>query len=96
MTQGGPDERAELVAELAKVAQLIAEPDQRKSFTGGDLPGTLDAAGVNLQIVPKEVVDTLAGLSDEELALLSRIGDSFARAGLVIGGPPEGRRVWFF
>jgi hypothetical protein len=95
VTRGGPDERAELVAELAKVVQLIAEPDQRKSFTG-DLAGTLDAAGVNLQIIPKEVVDTLAGLSDEELALLSRVGDSFASAGLVLGEIPSGGRVWFF
>jgi hypothetical protein len=95
MTQGGPDERAELVAELAKVVQLIAEPDQRKSFTG-DLAGTLDAAGVNLQIIPKEVVDTLAELSDEELALLSRVGERFASAGLVLGDVPYGGRLWFF
>jgi hypothetical protein len=95
VAQAGPDKRSELVAELAKVIQLIAEPGQRKSFTG-DSGGPLKGAGVNLQIIPKEVVDTLADLSDEELALLSRVGDSFAKAGLVMGGRPEGRRVWFF
>jgi hypothetical protein len=95
VTQVGPDERSELVAELAKVIQVIGEPDQRKSLTA-DLAGTLEGAGVNLQIVPKEVVDTLAGLSDEELALLSRIGDSFVSSGLVLGETPYGGRVWFF
>jgi hypothetical protein len=91
----GPYERSELLAELAKVIQLIAAPDQRKSFTG-DSRGTLEKAGVNLEVIPKEVVDTLAELSYDELALLSRIGESFARAGLVLEDLPDGGRVWFF
>jgi hypothetical protein len=95
MAQKGPHERSQLVAELAKVIQVIEAPDQRKSFTENPTRA-LERVGVNLQIIPSEVVDTLAGLSYEELGLLSRICDGFARAGLVMGEFPDGGRVCFF
>ena len=91
----GPRERSQLLAEIAKVIRLIGAPDHRKSFTG-DPRGTLEKAGVNLEVVPKEVVDTLSELTYEELALLSRIGESFTRAGLVMEEYPDGGPVWFF
>jgi hypothetical protein len=95
VAQTGPAERSEQVAELAKVVEIIGDPDQRKAFAG-DTEGTLEIAGVNLEIIPREVVDTLAGLSYEELGLLSRIGESFAHAGLAMGEFPDGGRVCFF
>ena len=95
MAQTGPDERAALVAELAKVVEIIGDPEQRKACAA-DTEGTLEIAGVNLDVIPGEVVDTLAGLSYEELGLLSRIGESFAGAGLAMGEFPKGMRVCFF
>ncbi len=95
MAEIGPDERPAVVAELAKVIQIIADPDQRRTFAG-DASGTLEVAGVNLQALPKEVIDTLTGLSYEELGLLSRVCESFAGAGLVLGELPDGGRVCFF
>jgi hypothetical protein len=83
------------VAELAKIVDIIGDPDQRKAFAA-DTEGTLEIAGVNLEVIPREVVDTLAGLSYEEVGLLSRISESFAGAGLALGEHPDGGRVSFF
>ena len=95
MAQTGPVERSAQVAELAKIVDIIGDPDQRKTFAA-DTEGTLEIAGVNLEVIPGEVVDTLAGLSYEELGLLSRISESFAGAGLALGENPDGGRVSFF
>jgi hypothetical protein len=95
VAQTDPAERSALVAELAKVAEIIGDPDQRKALAG-DTERTLETAGVNLSVIPGEVVDTLAGMSFEELGLLSRIGESLAGAGLAMGEFPKGMRVWFF
>jgi hypothetical protein len=95
VAQTGPDERAALVSELAKVVEIIEDPEQRKAFAA-DTEGTLEIAGVNLEVIPGEVRDTLAGLSYEQLGLLSDIGKSFVGAGLVLGELPRGMRVWFF
>jgi hypothetical protein len=95
VAQTGPAEREALVAELAKVVEIIGNPEQRKACAG-DTEGTLELAGVNLEVIPGEVVDTLAGLSYEELGLLSRICESFADAGLALGEFPKGMRVCFF
>jgi hypothetical protein len=95
VAQTDPAERSAQVAELAKVVEIIGDADQRKALAG-DTEGTLEIAGVNLEVIPREVVDTLAGLSYEELGLLSRIGESFADAGLTMGEFPDGGRVCFF
>jgi hypothetical protein len=95
VAQTDPAERAEVVAELAKIVEIIGDPGQRKAFAA-DTEGTLETAGVNLEVIPKEVVDTLAGLSHQELGLLSRISESFADAGLAMGEVPDGGRVSFF
>jgi hypothetical protein len=84
-----------LVAELSKVIQVIGRPDQRKSIPG-HAGEALERAGVNVKLIPKEVVGTLNDLDENQLSLLSRLGDSFTKAGLVLGEVPEGGRVWFF
>ncbi len=90
-----PGERQAVVTELAKVIQIIEDPDQRRTFLE-DPNGTLEKQGVDVGIVPRQVVDTLGGLSFDELGLISRVSGDFASAGLALGEYERGGRVCFF
>jgi len=87
-----------VVSELAKMAEVLRESGTRNSFME-DPKGALERAGVNTAAIPSSVLDTLSGMTDEELGVVVRFNDALVNAGVVIEGPddePDGGRVGFF
>jgi len=96
--QGGccistPEGFSEAAIELQKLAGLIADPVQRKAFAA-DPNGTLDLSDVNPEAIPEEVLDTLKGLSQEELRLLASFNATLIDAGLSVD-VGKGNRIGF-
>ena len=87
------------VGELAKVARVIRDPETRRSFKG-DRKGALDRAGVDMGAMPSSVIDTLSGMTPDELAAVIRFNDAMVDGGLSVvaegSGKPGGDRVAFF
>ncbi len=90
-----PSEREALVSELAKLIEIIQDSPQRRTFLE-DPRGTLEKHGVDLDVVPEKVLDTLGGLSYEELGVVVKVCEDFAEAGLTLGEFERGGRVCFF
>jgi hypothetical protein len=67
--------------EVRKLAAVIADPRQRKSFAR-DPDKTLADAGVDVGKLPGPVRDTLYDLTHEELRALSRVKASLLEAGV--------------
>ena len=76
-----PEDPTQAAAELKKLADVIADPGQRKSFAA-DPDGTLDRVDVKPEAIPENVLSTLKGLSQEELRVLSRLNSSLLESGL--------------
>ena len=76
-----PEKPEEAAAELKKLADVIADPGERKAFAE-DPDGTLDRIDVNPDVIPDEVLSTLKGLSHEELQALTRLNSSLVASGL--------------
>jgi hypothetical protein len=66
--------------EIAKLGDVISNPELRKSFAN-DPHGTLQNAGIDKDQIPSEVMDTLSGLTPDELAVLDRVRTSLHSAG---------------
>lgn len=73
----------EAATELAKFVDLIADPVQRKAFDS-DPDGTLDRSDVNPEAIPENVLNTLKGLSQQELRLVARLNFRLIESGLSI------------
>ncbi|MGH2572038.1 MAG: hypothetical protein ACRDGU_00865 [Actinomycetota bacterium] len=86
-----------MASEVAKLAQIIGQADTRQSFKS-DMDGTLATAGVRRDRLPPQALDTLNGMTIEELQLLAGISQRFIDAGLSIDVPVETQRyrVMFF
>jgi hypothetical protein len=96
MQYAGPVKGPPVVAELAKIAQVLRDMKSRQSFVD-DPKAALDRAGVNMKAVPSSVVDTLSGMSQDELGAVIRFNDALVEGGLVTEAPePDGARVSFF
>jgi hypothetical protein len=67
--------------EVRKLAALIADPRQRKSFAR-DPDKALADAGIDVDRLPAAVRDTLYDLSYEELRAVSRVQASLRDAGV--------------
>lgn len=76
-------DRDQGAAELKKLADLITDPVQRKAFAS-DPDGVLAESDVNPDLIPQPVLDTLKGLSQEELRLLQRLHASLLASGLSV------------
>lgn len=74
-------ENPDAAGELKKLADVIADPAERKSFAE-DPDGTLDRVDVNPQAIPDNVLSTLKGLSQQELDALTRVNSSLLESGL--------------
>ena len=72
---------SEAAAELKKLADVIADPGQRKSFAA-DPDGTLDRVDVKPEAIPENVLTTLKGLNQEELRVLARLNSTLLESGL--------------
>jgi hypothetical protein len=84
----------EAATELAKLADLIADPVQRKAFDS-DPDGTLDRSDVNPEAIPENVLNTLKGLSQQELRLVARLNSRLIESGLSVD-VADGRRISCF
>lgn len=65
---------------IERLAYLIDEPAQRQRFAK-DPYGAAETAGLSLDDVPRELVDTLAGLTPEEWAVLDKVKAPLTQAG---------------
>jgi hypothetical protein len=96
MENTGPLRGSPVVGELAKVAQVLRQTETKKSFRQ-DRKSALEQAGVDLNAIPSSVMDTLGGMSDDELATVIRFNDALVDAGFAVEGPSEGPgKVCFF
>jgi hypothetical protein len=84
-------------AELAKVAAVVADKAQHASLKE-DPRGTLEKAGVNMNMVPESIVTALRDMTPDQLDALSRFNQALIDAGFVIGAPDDvgWGRVGFF
>lgn len=78
---GSPEGSSDAATELKKLADVIADPGQRKSFAA-DPDGTLDRSDVNPDAIPDGVLGTLKGLSQEELRALARLNSQLLDSGI--------------
>ena len=65
--------------EIIKLGQAITDPAFRDAVQD-DLDETLQRHGVNKDAIPQDVLDTLASLSSDELAVLARVKGVLERA----------------
>jgi hypothetical protein len=75
--------REAAIAMTTLVQNVISEPAGRRAFAK-DAHGAADAAGVDMSVLPQEVVDTLTGLSQAELRLLAELNETLTREGLYV------------
>jgi hypothetical protein len=87
MENQGPLKGPPVVADLAKVAQVLRdmegrefEEDRDRAFAG---------IGVDLSALPAPVVELLSQMSPEELSAVIRFNDALVQAGLVVEPPYE-------
>jgi hypothetical protein len=100
MEHSEPLKGSAVVAELAKLARLLRDPETRKSFMG-DSKAALQGGGVEMSAIPTSVLDTLSGMSHDELAAVIRFNDALVDAGLYVEaeggyGKPDAGVVGFF
>ena len=65
---------------IERLAYLIDEPAQRQRFAK-DPYGAAQRAGISLDDVPQDLVDTLAALTPEEWAVLDKVKAPLTQAG---------------
>jgi hypothetical protein len=65
--------------EILKLGQAILDPAFRDSIQR-DLDETLQRHGVDRDLIPQEVFDTLTTLSAEELAVLAKVKGALKKA----------------
>jgi hypothetical protein len=90
VTSINPDASAEGVEALARLTQVLDQADQRESFRD-DPAGTLQRAGVDMDRLPRELIEFLSSLSVDELALLSRHSKVLVDHGFFVDVPGVGR-----
>lgn len=71
--------------ELEKVMRMISEPSSRGKFKR-DAKGALREAGVTEGAIPDELVDTLNGMSAEELEVIAKLNTTMVQLGLTAEG----------
>jgi hypothetical protein len=88
-----------MVGELAKVARVLRDLESRKAFKG-DPRGALNRAGVDMGAIPSSIIDTLSGMTPDQLEAIIRFNDAGVDGGLSVvaegSGKPGGDRVAFF
>jgi hypothetical protein len=88
-----PGASAEALAALVELANVISDPDKRRSLAAAepaDTAATLQEMGVTVQYIPERVVSGLASASEQELEFLSRRNDDLVASGLNVEVPDKG------
>jgi hypothetical protein len=88
-----PGASDEALAALVELANVLADPDKRRSFAAAkpaDKAATLQEMGVTVQYIPERVVSGLASASEQELEFLSRRNDDLVGSGLYVEVPDKG------
>jgi hypothetical protein len=89
-----PEASPEAVAALARLAEILEQPDRRDSFVA-DPVGTLQQEDVTVEHVPRGLLDFLGSLSPDELAILSRHCKELVRSGFFVSVPGIGKVCFF-
>jgi hypothetical protein len=85
---------AAAVAELTRLADLLADRSKRPEFRKEPKKAMSDAGIVHAHI-PAGVIDLLKGLSDDELDLLGTIGDKLKDNDFAVDTPNVGK-IFFY
>jgi hypothetical protein len=88
-----PGASAEALAALVELANVLADPDNRRSLAAAepaDTAATLQEMGVTVQYIPERVVSGLASASEQELEFLSSRNDDLVASGLYVDVPDKG------
>jgi hypothetical protein len=88
-----PGASDEAVAALVELANVLADPDKRRSLAAAepaDTAATLQELGVTVQYIPERVVSGLGSASEQELEFLSHRNDDLVASGLYVQVPKGG------
>lgn len=75
--QQGRGDRAAAKALSQLVKKVLVPPEMRRAFQS-DPRGTLERAGIEADKLPPDILETLSGMSYEELSAVAGIGQGVA------------------
>jgi hypothetical protein len=95
MEQAGHLKGPRFVADLSKVSDVIRDMELRKSFMQDPI-ATLERAGCDVSQLSRDVIDTLSGMTDQELDAVIRFHDALCDADYIVEAESGDGRVCFF
>ena len=78
MTQSEFGGAARVVTDIAR--KVLADPEMRRTFAD-DPRATLQRAGIDAEAVPDRLLETLTGLSYDELGVVARMNETLVDIG---------------
>ena len=89
-----PEASPEAVAAVARLSQVVADPEWRRSFVADPIPA-LESANIVVAHIPQRLLESLQSLSEEELEVLARICPELVEAGFYVEVPDYGRVCYY-
>jgi hypothetical protein len=94
MATFNPEASPEAVAAVARLSQVVADPEWRRSFVADPI-AALERANIVVAHIPQRLLESLQSLSEEELEVLARICPELVEAGFYVEVPDYGRVCYY-
>jgi hypothetical protein len=89
-----PEASPEAEAAVARLSEVVADPEWRRAFVADPMPA-LDQANIIAEHIPQQLLESLLSLREEELEVLAGFCGDLVEAGFYVEVPPYGRVGWY-